>query len=191
MLQKPADTTHDIHHLIRERWSPRAFEQRSLSETQMRQLMEAARWAPSSMNAQPWRYLIARRDQPALFEKMLGPLNEKNTKWASDAGALILAIADESSSHAHHDLGLANAFLVLQAEELGLRTHQMGGFDSKKAREAFDIPQGFTPVTYIAVGYQAPASSLEDAALRAREEAPRQRRPHEEFVFEGSFLAPA
>ena len=191
MLQKPAITSHDIHPLIQHRWSPRAFEPKSLDEAQMSQLMEAARWAPSSMNAQPWRYLIARRDQSELFEKMLTPLNAKNSKWAKDAGALILAIGHEVSSHAHHDVGLANAMLVIQAEALGLRTHQMGGFDAQQARELFHIPNGFTPITYIAVGYQAEATSLNDPTLQERERSPRARRPQEAFVFEGTFGEPA
>ena len=191
MYRKPADTTYAIHPLLRHRWSPRAFVPESLSETQVRQLMEAARWAPSSMNAQPWRYLVARRSQTKRFEEMLAPLNPKNAAWAREAGALILAIVEENGSHAAHDLGLANAMIVIQAEELGLRTHQMGGFDAQQAREQFHIPHGFSPVTYIAVGYQADPSLLDDDVLQARERAPRQRRPQRDFVFEGTFGEPA
>ncbi len=193
MITKDTPAHHPIHDIIKNRWSPRAFNKESLTELELSQVMEAARWAPSAMNEQPWRYIVARREQTELFNMMLTPLAEGNSMWAKDAGALVLAISQQNYSgsgnpnrHAYHDLGLANAHLILQAEALGIRSHQMGGFDANKARELFEIPEGFEPLTYIALGRQGTHDHLADF-LQEREAAPRQRKPQSEFVFQGAF----
>lgn len=192
MIEKPAVTTYPIHDLIRTRWSPRAFTPTSLSVEELGSIMEAARWAASASNKQPWRFIVARRDETEAFELMLKPLVEGNAMWAKDAGALILAVEvlreEDGSENAYssHDVGQANAIITLQAEALGLRCHQMAGFDKDAARELLHIPERYAPLTYIAVGHQAPAEKLVDF-LEERELAPRSRKPLEEIVFHGTF----
>lgn len=195
-MHKPAPTEHDIHDLLRHRWSPRAFAPISLTHAEVHQVMEAARWAASARNEQPWRYIVATRDDADAFARMLEPLAPSNQIWARNAGALLLAVVAERyqnteqlNRHAAHDVGQANAMLVIQAEAMGLRTHQMGGFDPDKAREIFDIPEGYEPFTYIAIGHQAEADTLPEE-LAQREALSRSRIPHEAFVFQGRFGRP-
>ncbi len=191
-MEKPAVTRYEIDPLLKKRWSPRSFKPVSLTEEEIGSLMEAARWTASASNLQPWRFIVARRDDEH-FERMLAPLADGNTMWARDAGALILSVAQthkEDGSeigYAAHDLGQANAMITLQAESLGLRTHQMAGFSKDKAREEFGIPEGFVPMTYIAIGHQGEPEKLADF-LEEREKAPRSRKTLEEIVLRGNFV---
>jgi nitroreductase len=190
-MQKPAITDFEVHPLIRSRWSPRSFLDRPIPAETLDRLMEAARWAPSCFNEQPWRYIVTRRDIVAPFQGMLDCLTPGNREWAGAAGALVLSVASMSFSrnggpnrHAFHDVGLATGSLVFQATEEGLSVHQMAGFDRDRARDTFGIPDLFEPVAVIALGYRGEPDQLPDE-LRQRELAPRVRRPRSEFVFSG------
>lgn len=192
-MNKPASTDYPVHELIARRWSPRAMEPRPVPAEALRSLLEAARWAPSSYNEQPWSFLVARREDEAEFQAMLGCLADVNQAWARNAGALILTVAkngfshnDKPNRHAFHDIGLAAGNLALQATALGLVVHQMGGIRPDKAREVYDIPDGYEVVTGIAVGHPGKAEQLPEQ-FREAEFAPRQRKPQDRIVFRGSW----
>lgn len=192
-MEKPAVTDHPIHELIRRRWSPRAFADREVEKEKVASLFEAARWAPSSFNGQPWHYIVATKDDPAAFARLRDCLRPQNILWAQHASVLIIAVAQLSISaergpnrHAIHDVGLANENLVLQAVAMGLATHQMGGFIPEKARETYNIPEGYEPITAIALGYPGDPEDL-PPEVKAREVQPRERRPLSEFVFSGDW----
>jgi len=196
-MRNAAQTDFPVHELIRRRWSPRAFADRPVDPEKLRSLLEAARWAPSSFNEQPWAYLVATREEPEAFGRLLTALREGNRAWAARAPVLMLSVAKldfdhnrQPNRHAFHDVGLATANLVTQATAMGLVAHQMAGFDAAKARELFAIPDGWEPVAAIALGYPGEASLL-PAPLRDRELAPRTRKPLEEFVFSGRWGHPA
>jgi nitroreductase len=185
------ELAYPVHSLIEERWSPRAFSDKPLRPEDLRSLFEAARWAASSMNAQPWRFVAAPRTEPALFEGLLGCLVEKNQSWAKAAQALVLTVAvskfehnQQPNRHAFYDLGQAAAQLVLQATALGISVHQMGGFSVDKARALYGIPADFEPVSVLALGYLGDPAQL-PPDLAAREGVPRVRRPQTETVFAG------
>jgi len=196
-MDKLAETQIPIHDLIRRRWSPRAFSEQLIEPDKLRSVLEAARWAPSSRNEQPWAYLLATRDNSEDYEALAGVLMDANRAWAGNAPVLILTVAHtrlekdaQPNRHGFHDLGQATANLVFQATALGLATHQMGGFRADAARERFRIPDGWEPVSVIALGYPGDAESLPDP-LREREGAQRRRKPLEEFVFSGIWGHPA
>lgn len=192
--RKPAAVDAEVHELIRERWSPRAFSEEAVGSGEVRKLVEAARWAPSSMNEQPWSFIVAdRATNPGAHERVVSTLMAANAVWARRAPLLVVAVArlayqrnGAPNRHALYDTGQAVALLSVEATELGLRVHQMGGFDVAKAREVLGIPEGEEPVAVLAIGYPgAPAELSEE--LRVREAAPRQRRPVGEWVFDGAW----
>jgi len=192
-MNKPANTDVVLHELIRNRWSPRAFEDKPVPAEVLRGLFEAARWAPSSNNEQPWAYLVATKDDPDSYGKMLGVLVEFNAGWAKNAPVLALSIAHLKTQRdgklnrvALHDVGSATAQLTFEANAHGLLVHQMAGFDADKARQTFAIPPDWEPVAAIAIGYPGNPDSLPDK-LRERELAPRVRKPLSEFVMSGSW----
>ena len=196
-MQKPAPADHPIHELLRSRWSPRAFLPRPIAPATLRSLFEAARWAPSSSNEQPWCFVVAPRDHAADFDRLLKTLAASNQRWAHNAGALVLCTArtgfertGKPNAHAWHDCGLALAQLLVEATSLGLSAHVMAGFDTELARQACAVPAGFDPVTVTAIGHADEPDSLPDE-LRTRELAPRQRRPYHEVVFLGAWGHPA
>jgi nitroreductase len=196
-VEKVAATQYPIHDLIAKRWSPRAFDPRPIPAEQIRSILEAARWSASSFNEQPWRFLVARREDSEEFEKMLGCLMEGNQGWARNAGVLMLTVArktftanDKPNRVALHDIGLAAATLTLQATALGLCVHQMAGIHPDKIREAYGVPDGYEPETAIAIGYEGSLESLPEN-LREMENAPRDRRAQNEFVFCDSWDHPA
>ena len=179
----------EIHPLIRDRWSPRAFTDRSIEPPTLASLLEAARWAASSFNEQPWRFLIARREDREGFERILSCLSEKNRVWAQHAAVLGLVAVkttftrnDQPNRFAHHDAGAALAQLTLQATALGLAVHQMAGYSVDAARERLGIPDGFEPDAAFAIGEPGAVERLPDD-LREREEAPRSRRAPREIFF--------
>ncbi|MER2997008.1 nitroreductase family protein [Pontibacter populi] len=187
------DNKIEINELIKQRWSPRAFDSKPVEEEKLEALFEAARWAASAMNEQPWRFVFATKDNPEAYEKLLSTLVEANQVWAQEAPVLILSVAktsysnfDSHNPHAWHDTGLATANLALQATELGLNLHVMGGFSVGKAREVLGIPEGYEPVSVIALGYQGDADQLPEP-LKERETAPRSRKPLQEIVFNGTW----
>lgn len=188
-MQKPASAAHPIHRLIRDRWSPRAFLDKAVEPKLLLSLLEAARWAPSSFNEQPWVFLVATKEQPEEFEKMLGCLMEANQGWAKAAPVLMISVAKLSFTKngkenrcALHDVGLASAMLTLQAVELGLSTHGMAGIEIEKIRSTYGVPEGYAPMAGWAVGYDGDPDQLE-GGLREAEEAPRTRKDQLEFVY--------
>jgi nitroreductase len=192
-MHKPAVTDAPVHELIQNRWSPRAFSQQPVQPEILRSLFEAARWAPSSNNEQPWAYLVATKDDAENFAKMLGVLVEFNVSWAKHAPVLALSVAHMKTNRdgkpnrvASHDVGSATAQLTLEANTRGLLVHQMAGFDADKARQTFAIPPDWEPVAAIAIGYPGSPDSLPEK-LRERELAPRTRKPTREFVMTGSW----
>ena len=196
MMEKPADAQHPIHDLFKRRWSPRAFSDQPVEAEKLRILFEAARWAPSSNNEQPWRFIVANKDNETEWNRLLACLVEGNRTWAYRAPVLILSVAslnfeDDSTPnrHAFHDTGMAVENLVLQATALGLSAHQMAGFDVEKARADLKIPSGYEPVAMIAVGYPGDPAQLSDR-LRAREAQPRVRKPLTEFVYSATWKQP-
>lgn len=190
-MHKAAVTDHPIHELLRNRWSPRAFSDKPVEPVVLASLFEAARWAASSYNDQPWAYLVATKDDPENFKKMLGVLMEFNANWAKNAPVLAISVARRNFSHngapnpvAAHDVGAANAQLTTEATSRGLLVHQMAGFSHDKARQAFGIPEGWEPVSAIAIGYPGDPESLPED-IRKRELVPRTRKPLSEFVMAG------
>lgn len=194
-MEKLATTDVPIHDLLARRWSPRAFDERPVEAGNLKSFFEAARWAPSSNNEQPWRFLVAVKERKAEWDRLFHCLMEGNQKWAHRAPVLILTVAklsfdDESPNrHAFHDVGLATENLLLQATALGLAAHPMAGFHIEKARAAFAIPAGFDPVAVIAVGYPGDMALLPDR-LREREAQPRSRELLSELVYAGAWGTP-
>jgi nitroreductase len=187
--EKPAPAQYSIHDLIRRRWSPRAFADRMVERDKIRSLLEAARWAPSCFNEQPWAYLVATKDQPEDFQQMLRCLVEKNQRWAQGAPVLMLSFAKKTFARnghpnrtAQHDVGLASENLTLQALDLGLFVHQMAGIELEKIRQTYDVPSDYDPVAGIAIGYPGDAEKLAQD-FREAEKAPRSRKPLPQFVF--------
>ncbi len=196
-MDKPAHTEYPIHDVLKRRWSPRAFDERLIEADKLRSLFEAARWAPSSNNEQPWRFIVASKDHEAEWSRLLDCLVEGNRKWAYRAPVLILSVASmnfeddaKPNRHALHDTGMAVENLVLQATALGLVAHQMAGFDVEKARADLKIPTGCEPVAMIAVGYPGDPNVLPDR-LKQRELASRERNPISTFVFSGEWGRPS
>ena len=195
---KHAKPDHAIHPLIASRWSPYAFSGQAVETDKLLQCLEAARWAASSYNEQPWRFIVATRDDTQAFATMLGCLMEANQGWAENAGVLIVTAAkkafaknDKPNRVAEHDVALAVANLTFQASELGLHVHQMAGLDLQKARHTYHMPDGFDPVTAIAIGYAAPVSADTSDPLGQRDVSPRQRMPLSQWVFTGEWDKPA
>ena len=196
MNTKKAATDYPILPILAERWSPYGFEKRPVSEADLCSLFEAARWAASSYNEQPWNYLVATRENSAEFARLLSCLVEANQAWAKEAPVLVLGIAslrfarnNQDNRAAVHDLGLAAGNLLAEATTRGLSVHQMIGILPDKARELYQIPEHFEAWTAMAIGYKADPTKLPDA-LRERDMAPRQRRPLNKFVFTGRWGNP-
>ncbi len=187
-MDKRAPTQYPIHELLSLRWSPRAFDERPVERQKLASLFEAARWAPSSNNGQPWRFLVGVKGDSPLYEELFACLRPSNQRWAFRAPVLILSVAkltfDDGSPnrHAYHDVGLAAENLVLEATAQGLASHQMAGYDVEQARARLGIPNGYDPVAMIAVGYPGDPALLEERQ-RARESQPRVRRPISDFVY--------
>ena len=195
-MEKQADTQYQIHDLLRRRWSPRAFDDRPIEQEKLRSLFEAARWAPSSNNGQPWRFLVATNNHKTEYDRLFDCLVEGNQKWAHRAPVLILSVAKlqfedgSPNRHALHDTGMAAENLALQATALGLVVHQMAGFDIERARADCRIPDGYEPVAMMAVGYPGDPAILSER-LRAREVQPRVRKPVTEFVYATTWQQPS
>lgn len=192
-MRKPAPTTYPIHLLIAERWSPRAFANRPVEEGMLHRLFEAARWAPSSFNEQPWSFIVGARADEEAHAAIASCLSEGNREWAGKAPVLMIAVAklrfgrnDKPNRHAYYDVGQAVAMLSVQATDLELVLHQMAGFDRDKAREVLEIPEDHDPVTAIALGFPGDAEQL-PADLQKREYAPRERDGFDQFVWAGKF----
>jgi nitroreductase len=190
-----AESVAVVHPLLAERWSPRSFDpEHAISDAELASLVEAARWAPSARNRQPWRFLVGRRGDRA-FQKIFDALMGTNQLWAGRSSLLVAAVAAERDvdgqplAGSGYDTGLAVALLSVQAHALGLHAHQMGGFHGDRLREAFGVPDGHDPVSVTAVGRVASAELLPEV-LRDRELAPRERRRHEDTFFADSWGEP-
>lgn len=187
---KQAPHVEGVLPVFHERWSPRAFSDRKVSRESLAQVFEAARWAASSSNEQPWRFVVGLRGTET-HNKIRESLAGFNQQWAPAAPVLILGTAHSKFSRngaenrfALYDLGAAAFSLVLQAASMGLAAHQMGGFDQEKARELLGIPGDYVIGSVIALGYQDAPDKLADPTLIERELAPRQRKPLSQFVYE-------
>ena len=194
---KTASAPAGLHELVRNRWSPRSFADREVSPEDLRRLLEAARWAASSYNEQPWRFLLARKSDAAAFARILGLLSERNQKWARNAPVLMLTFGKRTFSHngtpnryALHDAGMALATLMLQATALGLYVHGMGGFDQARARAEFAIPEDYEVGAAVAIGHLGDPAGLAPE-FQDGERAARSRKPLSEIVFEGAWGSPA
>jgi len=188
---KRAATDYPIQHALADRWSPYGFEDRPVAEADLLSLFEAARWAASSYNEQPWNYLVATKEDSEEFERLRSCLVETNQKWAKSAPVLVLGVVslrfsknNKENRAAVHDLGLAAGNLVVEATTRGLSVHQMIGILPDKAREVYQIPEHYEAWTAMAIGYNADPATLPDA-LKERDLVPRQRKPLREFVFAG------
>lgn len=180
-----ADSAARLHPLLAGRWSPRGFDPGyELSDAELTALLEAARWAPSAANAQPWRFLIGRRGD-ATFDGIVELLMPGNQAWAPRASALVVAVADTTESAmspwAVYDTGQAVAHLTVQATELGLAVHQMGGFDAAGVGARFALAPELRPIAAVAIGRLDPAADLPEPFFE-RERAPRERRPVRELL---------
>lgn len=194
---KVAVTDHPIIRILADRWSPYGFDDRPVAEDDLLSLFEAARWAASSYNEQPWNYLLATKENVPEFERLLSCLVEANQAWAKTAPVLVLGVVSLQFARNHkdnraavHDLGLAAANLSVEATVRGLAVHQMIGILPDKAQELYQIPEHFEAWTAMAIGYPAdPATLPED--LKARDLTPRTRKPLQEFVFTGQWKKPS
>jgi nitroreductase len=197
MVEKRASTDYPIHELLANRWSPYAFDDRPVPEAALCSLFEAVRWAASSFNEQPWNYIVATKESPDQFQQLLSCLVEFNQVWAKAAPVLALGIVSLRSARsgrvnraAVHDLGLAAGNLLVEATARGLFVHQMLGIIPDKARQIFDIPEGFEAWTGIAIGYRGDPARLPDA-LQDRDRLPRERKTLRQFVYSGTWGHPA
>jgi nitroreductase len=186
---KQAPDVEGVLPIFHTRWSPRSFTDREVSKADLAKVFEAARWAASSFNEQPWRFLVGTRNSTA-YQKIFDSLMPFNQQWAYAAPVLILGTARTKFSHngtpnrvALFDLGAASSYLTLQAAALGLVAHQMGGFEPDAARKAFAIPEDYIFGSVIALGYQGEPAALPNEQFLAQELAPRQRKPLKDFVF--------
>jgi nitroreductase len=179
-----------VHPLLAERRRLRAFSPRTVEPEILGSLLEAAHWAASCANEQPWSFIVAVKGDKPEFQRLLGCLIEFNLEWAQHAPVLILSVArmtfqstGKSNRHAFHDVGLATAALTVQATASGLVVHQMAGFDVEKSRREFSIPQDHEPVAVSAIEYPGNPADLPEKLLQ-KELAPRQRKPLADFIFE-------
>ena len=196
-MHKKADNHYPIHEHLAYRWSPRAFADKPVTVETLGSLFEAARWAASCYNEQPWRFIVARREQGDDYEKLLSCLVDANQSWAMQAPVLGLGIAKKTftlngkaNNFAQHDLGLATAGLMTQATAAGLHMHAMGGIHPQRAADIYQVPDDFEVLTGFAIGYLGDPDSL-DESMQASERAARTRKPLTETVFSSGWERPA
>lgn len=184
---KPAVTKNNVNPLLRKRWSARSFSDQPISAEMLEQLFEAASWAPSSMNEQPWRYAYALKGSES-YDALLDCLQPSNAHWAKNAAALIISMADtrfkafpDTNRHALHDTGAANALLLLEAAANEIYGHEIGGYKREETRVLLDLPDYMEDVCFIALGYLDEAEKL-DEPFRSRELTPRSRKTVDQFT---------
>ena len=190
-MQKKADTSVPIHPILQSRWSPRSFEpQATISTEEMTAFLEAARWAPSSYNFQPWRFIISRQGD-ANFKKICEALSGFNQVWAPTASALVAVIVEQKTEGhifppiALFDTGLAVSQLTIEAHHRGFIVHQMIGFDKEKMNTTFDISGQRDCIVILAIGRQSQAENLPEGQARERESLPRERKQLSELIIAG------
>jgi nitroreductase len=183
---------HPIHELLRKRWSPRAFAEKELTIEQVQTLLEAARWAASANNEQPWRFIWSLRDGSSLYNRLFDCLLPGNQEWAGAAPLLMLTVVQtkftasgKPNRWAGHDLGLAIGNLSTQASSMGIYVHNMGGFSQSKAREHFSLAEDQEPMTMIAIGYLGDPGTLSEFNQN-REAQVQERKPLAELILESS-----
>lgn len=185
---KIAITKYPVLDLIKNRWSARSFSNKVIAEKDLYTLIEAASWMFSANNEQPWRFVVAEKNT-ASFEKILNSLNPSNAAWAKNAGAFIVSIAkinfdkegNPINNWAEHDLGAANAAMILQATSMNITAHPMAGFDAAKVKEVFELNEYLKPVAIIALGYLDEADKLEEP-FKTRELSSRKRKELSEII---------
>ncbi len=185
---KPKPTfCYPILEILQKRWSPRSFSDKSIDQNDLMSLFEAARWAASANNEQPWRFIYATKSEIEKYEKLLSCLVEANRIWAKTAPVLIVALVKThfernniKNEWAKHDLGLAIGNLTAQASSLDIFVHNMAGFSKDTIREYFNVPREYQPITMIAIGYIGNPDVLPEK-LRDREDALQQRKPLNEI----------
>lgn len=194
-MDKPAITEAPLETTIANRWSGRAYDaSKPISREQVITLLEAARWAPSCFGDQPWRFVVWNKGiNQAAWQLGFECLVPGNQSWVENAPVLMLICADTVFNHnekpnrwAQYDTGAAAENLCLQARSMGLMAHQMGGFDANLTREKFNIPEQYTPMAMVSVGYPAEISTLTGDVL-ARETAARTRKPLSQLFFDASW----
>ncbi|MEM7576914.1 MAG: nitroreductase family protein [Planctomycetota bacterium] len=192
--QKTATTQHPILDCLAQRWSPRAFTDQPVERDQLRQLFEAARWAASAFNEQPWRFIVATNDQAEHYDRVLSCLVEANQAWAKAAPVLVITAVSEvfkkngkDNRCAEHDLGLAMGNLSAQATALDLVVHQMAGIDQERAQNVLQIPGGYHAFSAVAIGHPGAPEDLPEGWMRESEIAPRDRAAFDDFVFACTF----
>ena len=193
-MNKEAITTYPLIKEIRYRWSPRAFDDKEISKKEVKTLLEAARWAPSSMNEQPWRYILGFKGDES-YDKILDCLVEFNRNWAQTAPVLGMVVgkklfkSGKENRHFWYDSGQSMAYFSLQATAMNLHLHQMGGFSKSKAIEKLQIPsEEYEPLTAFALGYKTdPENTNIPDDLKEEEYNPRKRKQQSELFFEGAF----
>ncbi len=190
-MKKPAVTQLEIHPIIKNRWSPRAFRKKKVEPAKLKRIFEAARWAPSSFNEQPWRFILGIKGDSS-WDKLFECMVKFNQDWAGRAPLLLLALGKKTTSKGapnkvyQYDVGQSMAYITFQAEAEGLVVHQMGGFSREKAGELFSVPEDYVPLTMMAIGYQDNPESL-DRDFQEKEKAPRSRNPVGELLFSDTF----
>jgi len=185
--------TKNINELIKNRFSPRAFSNKEVSEEQIKTLLKAATLAASSYNEQPWRFIYAAKSNNTAFNKILDCVMEFNLPWAKNAAGFIICVVkdnlslnDKPNSHAWHDMGLAIGNLSVQAQSMDIYLRQIGGFYAEKTKEVLNIPDGYTPISAIALGYLGEITDLSEE-LQKRENTPKEFKPFEELIFNGEW----
>ncbi len=195
-MNKSAATSYPIHCLIRRRWSPRSFADKAVEREKLVQVLEAARWSPSWRNDQPWRFIVAMKEDPETYQQLFNCLRPGNQRWARLAPVLVLVVAKKAYDHSEqpnpitlYDAGQAVAQLTIEALSHGLYVHQMGGIYHERIRETYRLPAGYQSVVALAIGYLGQATKL-PPDLRRREEAPRTRLPLTEITFSRAWGQP-
>lgn len=191
-MENPTKNKYPVYPLIKMRWSPRAFSDKPVEKEKLQSLFEAARWAPSSMNEQPWRFIVGQKGE-ATWEKIHDSLVEFNQRWAIQAPVLVVNLAKKTFTYKGrdnttfmYDTGQAVAFLIIEAVNQGLVAHQMGGFHAEKISELFGIPEDFLPISVTAIGYQGDPMQLPEDMIKP-EFRERERRTLNEQVFSVKF----
>ncbi|WP_339696453.1 nitroreductase family protein [uncultured Marixanthomonas sp.] len=192
--EKETPTQFDIHPLIKERWSPRSFSEKAISEKEVKTLLEAGRWAPSSSNMQPWNIIWGIKGTQT-YDRIFSCLHEFNQGWAGNAQVLWacafrkdMPTQDKENFHALHDLGLFMSNVYTQAQSMGIAVHQMAGIDFNKAQKEFNFPDNYHVATAAAFGYYGGDPAILDEDLKKEElKKERSRKSQDEFAFNGNF----
>jgi nitroreductase len=183
--------------IIKNRWSPISFSTEHVEEYKLQAILEAARYAPSSMNEQPWMFILTTKESPDRFNDVVDLLSEFNQEWAKNAYALVISLArtnfvykNRPNRHAFHDTGMAVANMLVQAQSMDVYVHQMGGFSIEKVKQYFNLPEGVEPVTVMALGYLGDGSELSED-LKQRQNRRSQRKNISEYAFRNGLSEPA